>query len=331
MTRDQAPDGLLERALTLDALRWAWLRVRENDGAPGLDGVSLARFGRLLDANLLALADEVRTGTYQPGRLRDVAFFDGGKRRELAIPAVRDRVLQRSVLETLMPLLDPRFLPCSFGYRPGRSLYDAIQRIVRLRDRGFDWVVDADIRDCFGSLDHAVLGARLDVLVPDPGVRALLARWIAGPDVAEGPGERRTRGIPLGSVVSPLLCNVYLHQLDTGLTRRRYHLIRYADDFVVLCKSEAHAARAHRATEKVLTGLHLQLNAKKTRIVSFADGFEFLGVQFEGSDYYYTWEGKRIVVDDLPPDWFHYHPAGYGVEEDGWTDHPPADTARMPG
>ncbi len=306
----------LDRALHLDALRWAWRRVRANKGGAGADGVTLHRFARLLDANLLALADEVRDGGYRPGAYHRVTIFEGGKPRRLAIPPVRDRVLQRAVLDVLMPSLDRRFLPCSFGYRPGRSLHDAVERIVRLRDSGLMWVLDADIRACFDRLDHGTLRSLVAAAVPDPEMRALLDTWIAGPPPRPN-RPRPTRGLPQGAVISPLLANLYLHELDRGLTRRRYRLVRYADDFIVLCQSERHAERALRATERVLGGLKLELHPAKTRITSFEAGFDFLGVHFEGTDYTYVTDDKRIVIDTLPPEWFHYHAEGYDGRDRG--------------
>ncbi len=309
MEQADVPISLLEQVLSLDALKFAWHRVAANKGKPGADGVSVKRFERLLDANLLALADQVRLGGYQPGGVRRVHIRTGRKLRTITILPVRDRVLQRSALDVLLPRIDPQFLPSSFGYRPGRSIQRAVERIVRLRDRGANWVVDADIRDCFGNLDRELLRQFLEPLVPDPGLRRLLNAWI-------GTRQRGRRvsdhaGIPLGAVISPLFCNVYLHHLDVALQRRRYSTVRYADDFIVVCKSREHAERALRATEKVLRGLKLELNRHKTRVVSFDDGFDFLGVHFEGSDYSYVSNGKRITVDHLPPAFFHYHAESY--------------------
>lgn len=300
---------LLERILSLDALRWAWHRVRENRGKPGPDGVTLGRFAHLLDANLLALADEVRAGTYRPGPYRRLTVRSHCKARLIGIAPVRDRVLQRATLDALTPIVEPTFLPCSFGYRPLHSLQGAVERIVRLRERGLWWVVDADITACFASLDHALLSRFLEPLVPDLAVRRLLVGWMAASSGAAPNGTGR--GVPLGSVVSPLFCNVYLHHLDVGLRRRRLQLVRYADDFVVLCKSREHAQWALRGVEKILSGLGLDLNRRKTRVVSFDDGFDFLGVRFERTDYTYLCAGKRVRVDTLPPAWFHYHADGY--------------------
>lgn len=300
---------LLNRVLDLETLRWAWLRVAANKGVAGADGVTVRQFERLRDANLLALADSVRDGSYHPAPPRRVRIRQGAKQRTITVLTVADRVLQRAALDVLTPIIEPAFLPASFGYRPGRSVKHAITRIVTLRGRGLTWVVDADIADCFGSLDHDLLQHFLDPFVPDPGLRRLLARWTAIPH--GGRLAPPKSGIPLGAVISPLLCNVYLHQLDRSLQRRRLHLVRYADDFVVLCRSEEHAGHALRQTEKVLSGLRLTLHPAKTRIASFEDGFDFLGVRFEGTDYSYVVEGKRITVDQLPPDDFHYHPEGY--------------------
>lgn len=172
-------DELLERILTLDTLRWAWRRVRENKGSAGPDGVTIRRFERLLESNLLDLADEVRGGAYQPGRPRRVTVPIGGKPRTLSIFPVRDRILQRATLDILSPRVDRHFLRCSFGYRPGRSLQDSVERVVHLRDRGLVWVVDADIRRCFESLDHHLLREYLEPLVPDARVRGLLGSWMA--------------------------------------------------------------------------------------------------------------------------------------------------------
>jgi group II intron reverse transcriptase/maturase len=225
------------------------------------------------------------------------------------MPPVRDRVLQRSALEVLTPLGERLFLPCSYGYRPGRCLQDAVERIVRLRDRGFDWVVDADIHDCFASLDRELLHRFVERLVPDPGLRRLLDLWMGA---AHHPGRAPAgRGVPLGAVISPFLCNVYLHQLDAALGRRRLQPVRYADDFVVLCRSREHAEWALRAVEKVLRGLRLEPNPLKTRIVGFEEGFDFLGVHFEGTDYSYHYRGMHVTVDELPPELFAYHAEGY--------------------
>lgn len=301
--------SLLDRVLDLETLRWAWLRVAANKGAPGADGVTVRAFERLRDANLLALADAVHDGTYAPSPPRRVRIRERTKTRTITILAVSDRVLQRAALDVLTPRIEPTFLPSSFGYRPGLAVKHAVTRIVKLRARGFTWVVDADIRECFASLDHALLRQFLTPFVPDPPLLRLLERWTRIPHGGRLAPPRS--GIPLGAVISPLLCNVYLHHLDQALQRQRRQSVRYADDFVVLCKSREAAEAALDATASILRGLKLELNPGKTRVTSFDDGFDFLGVHFERTDYSYIVEGKRITVDNLPPDDFHYHPDGY--------------------
>lgn len=301
--------------LTLNALTWAWRRVRENRGAAGADGITLQRFGRMLDTNLLDLAAEVHAGAYRPGPVRYVMIQEPGKVRRLAILTVRDRVLQRAALDRLGPILEPRFLPSSFAYRPGRSVQDAVERIVRLRNRGLVHVVDADIRDCFGSLDHTVLQDTLDRQVPgmSDDLRDLIHQWITMPHRSRQHrrDRPRTRGILQGAPISPLLCNLYLHEMDRSLARRRLSLVRYADDFVVLCRSPEHATRAMRTVQKVLRGLRLTLHPGKTMVTDFERGFDFLGVRFEDDRYSYVSEGRHIIINDLPPDWFHDYPDEY--------------------
>lgn len=300
---------LADRLLDLETLRGAWRRVEANRGLPGGDGISIPRFRLRLHENLLTLADEVRAGTYRPGPVRRTSIRTGAKIRTIAILPVRDRILQRAALDVLTPLIDPTFLPRSYGYRPGRSVHDAVAHIVRLRDAGHPWVVDADISDCFGSLNHRLLAHLIEQAIPDPVVRRLMTAWLTPPRQDGRPGP--SRGILLGAPISPLLCNLYLHRLDRSLRRRSLQSIRYADDFVLLCKSEAHAEHALGETIKILRALHLALHPAKTRLVSFDDGFDFLGVHFEGSDYSYVVEGKRVTVDQLPPEFFHYHADGY--------------------
>jgi CRISPR-associated protein Cas1 len=295
-------EPLLDRILHFDTLVQAWERVADNAGAGGGDGISIARFGRRLDANLIALIDEVRSGSYRPGPVRLAEILTGAKRRVLTIPPIRDRVLQRAALTVLTPAIDPMFLPSSFGYRPRKSLRDAVRRLEVLRDRGLTWVIDADIRDCFGTIDHELLAGFIRNDIPGPDLQALLVRWIAPPR----PNAKHPRqcGIGLGAPISPLCCNLYLHRLDRGLKRDSLQSVRYADDFVVLCKSEAHAGQALRTVEKLLGGLALTLHPEKTRVTTFEDGFDFLGVRFEGTDYRFSVDGTSFVVEEHLPDWF---------------------------
>lgn len=290
---------LLSQALDLDNLYLAWGEVRKNKGGPGGDLISLARFERRLELNLLHLAERVQNGAYQPGKVRIVHIQTGQKRREIAIWCVADRVLQRAVLHVLDPIFERVFLPSSFGYRSGRSVADAIQQVLRLRDSGFTWVVDADIRDCFPSLDHQVVLSLLRQKIMDQDLLDLIALWLPYGRPHALTRSRQPRGISLGCVISPLLCNVYLHELDVALQRGRFQWVRYADDFVVLCLTQAERDRAAELVRNTLETLKLELHPTKTRLTSFDGGFTFLGVTFERGKYRYQWYGKRVEADDL--------------------------------
>ncbi len=292
---------LLQRALAMPNLRRAWDEVAENDGIPGVDAVSIARWRRNWEERLVKLAAAARGNQYQPGKLRRRRVPKRGGRgyRTLRIPTVTDRVLQRAVLQVLYPVFEPQFLDCSFGYRPGRGLRDAVRRINELRRAGYEHVLDADIDDFFNQVDHALLRGFLAEDLPDPSLLPLVDLWLAAGRI--NPDE--ARGIPMGSPLSPLLANVLLHRLDRRVSAAGRPLVRYADDFIVLGEHEAAARDAYEQVGAVLADLKLAYEPAKTRLTSFAAGFEFLGVFFEESWYWYIWEDKRIEVRDDGEDW----------------------------
>lgn len=198
-----------------------WGDVRKNRGTVGGDRITLVHFERRLELSLLHLAERVQSGNYRPGKVRMVTIRTGQKLRDIAIWCVADRVLQRAVLHVLEPIFETNFLPSSFGYRPGRSVAGAVQRLLHLRDRGFTWVVDADIRDCFLSIDHQLILNLLRGRVSDQDLLDLIALWLPYGLPRSLRRSGLSRGISLGGVVSPLLCNIYLHQLDQALARAR--------------------------------------------------------------------------------------------------------------
>lgn len=290
---------LLAQALDLDNLYLAWEEVRKNKGGPGGDRISLARFARRLELNLLHLAERVQTGAYHPGKVRMVTIRTGSKLREIAIWCVADRVLQRAVLQALDPMFERLFLPSSFGYRTGRSVADAIQRVLYLRDQGYIWIVDADILDCFPSLDHEVILSLLRRRIVDQDLLDLIALWLPYGRPRTVRRSQQPRGISMGCVVSPLLCNVYLHELDVALHRARLQSVRYADDFVVLSRTQPERDRALELVRSTLETIRLELHPTKTRPTNFDQGFTFLGVTFERGKYRYEWYGKHVEADDL--------------------------------
>jgi group II intron reverse transcriptase/maturase len=200
--------------------------------------------------------------------------------RRLAIWTLRDRIAQRAVHDYLEPIAERLFLDCSYGFRPGRSVGDAVAAVIGHRDAGRRWVVDADIRDCFGSMDTGLLRRMVRQVVPERAVVQLIDRWLEARIFNPLQGRRARAGTSQGGVISPLLCNLYLHHFDVALTRRGLHLVRFADDFVILCRRRWQSRRALVAARTALTRLRLELNPQKTRLVHFGEGFAFLGFFF---------------------------------------------------
>ena len=303
----------IPHALSDGNLYEAWLKVKENGGCGGVDGETIAQFGRRLFINLDTLRNEVHYGTYRPQPLLRVIIDEAGRKpRPLSIPTVRDRVLQSAVARTLTPVLEAEFEDCSFAYRQGRSVDMAVRRVMRYRDEGYRWVVDADIQSFFDEIDHAQLLTLLRRWVSDAGLLDLVKSWLSM-EVRDGDAIYRLRkGVPQGSPISPLLSNLYLDRLDEALTENGLRLVRYADDFLVLCKDETRAQQALELTEEVLAALKLRINEAKTRIVDFERGFRFLGVQFVRSLVMKTKSGdevvpairplKPVVAPDVPDD-----------------------------
>jgi group II intron reverse transcriptase/maturase len=290
---------LLHQTLLFPNLRRAWNEVADNDGIPGVDAISIRRWRRNWEERLINLAAAVRGNRYKPGKLRRkrISKNRGPGYRTLRIPTVTDRVLQRAVLQILYPIFEPRFLDCSFGYRPGRSLQDAVRRINSLRRDGFFHVLDADIDDFFNQVDHALLRQFLSQDLPDETLLPLIDLWLhAGRSQPDQP-----RGIPMGSPLSPILANILLHRLDQRITTARFPIVRYADDFIVLAGSQSDLHDAHTLTAGVLASLKLRFEPFKTRLTTFEQGFEFIGVFFEDGWYWYTWQDKKIEVHDDQP------------------------------
>ncbi|ETX03376.1 MAG: hypothetical protein ETSY2_33635 [Candidatus Entotheonella gemina] len=276
----QSP-SLLHELTRFPTLVRAFDRVEENQGGPGIDGETIQEFSADLEQQLLNLQREVREQRYHPkALLRIYVEKDDGSPRPLSIPAVRDRVLQTAAALVLTPILEPAFEDVSYAYRPGRSVNQAVQHIMALREKGYQWVVDADIRRYFDEIPHGKLVACLREHVADAGVLALVQQWLTMEVVGNHERFRLQKGVPQGSPLSPLLANLYLDRFDETLTDRGYKLIRFADDFVILCKSRPKAEAALELTEAVLDDLQLALHPGKTRITHFDHGFRYLGVQF---------------------------------------------------
>lgn len=300
----------MEAVLSANNLRQAWEEVAGKKGAPGIDRVSIRGWRRNWEERLVNLARAVRSGAYRPQRVR---YFwvpkPGGGYRRLAILTVNDRVLQRAVLRVVDEYFDRRFLGCSFGYRRGLGVQNAIRAILAERKAGRRWVVDADIEACFDSLDHELLLGFFQESLPEARLAHLVRQWMR----MDRPQAEAGRGVLQGAVISPLLCNLYLHRLDQGLVGAGFHPVRYADDFCIFCESEQQAGQALDCAGKTLDKIRLRLEPEKTAITHFERGFDFLGVHFYQDRLYYRVANEVIQIDG---DWdvrllYQTPPAGY--------------------
>ena len=279
--------SLYGRMLNFQALLEGLKKVYRAKGAAGIDGQSLEQFASNWQVNLQTLQHELQTKQYraQPVKRVEIPKDDGGVRL-LGIPAVRDRIVQQTLLDILQPIFDPDFHPSSYGYRPGRSCHDAISKAtVFIRDYNRQWVVDMDLSKCFDKLDHESIINSVKSKVTDGSILNLIKQFLDSGVMVNGKWEASEVGSPQGGVISPLLANIYLDAFDQEMKRRKHRIVRYADDILILCGSKSAADNAlKQATQILEKDLKLTVNKTKTHIAHSDDGIKFLGVEI-GSRY----------------------------------------------
>jgi group II intron reverse transcriptase/maturase len=276
--------SLIDKVYKRKNLEMAWEKVKANGGSGGVDGQSLEAFETQLTQQLDRLERELKEDTYQPLPVRQHPIpkrDKPGEYRMLGIPAIYDRVCQQALLNRLEPVFEPIFDDASFGYRRGRSPKDALRKVWREIESGSEWIVDADLRDFFGSANHAKLLTLVAQRVADSRVLRLIRAMLKAGSYGRGRLCPTERGTPQGSVVSPLLSNILLTPFDREMRLRGYQLTRFADDWVITCKSAAEARAAMDAARRILKQLGVELHPQKTRIVHVRYGFEFLGYKIK--------------------------------------------------
>ncbi len=276
---------LLEAIADPVNLAAAWAKVRANAGAAGIDGQSIAAFGADAERQLGALRRRLLSAErYVPPPVRRVEIpKPDGRTRPLGVPTVADRVVQQATLSVIGPIFDARFLPCSFGFRPGRSATQAARWVREAIRQGDGWVAEFDIDGFFENLSHRRLLREVAKVIDDSEVVGLIRRWLNAGVLVDGEIRHRVTGTPQGGVISPLLANIYLHRLDSEVRAAGFRLVRYADDLVILADRRWKAEAADRLVRRILADIGLEVAEAKSGVTAVADGFEFLGFSYSRS------------------------------------------------
>lgn len=264
--------------ITEELMQKAFKAVKKNRGAAGVDKVTISMYESNLTENLLSLMGELKRGLYKPKPLRRKHIDKGkGKTRPLGIPAVRCRIAQEVLRRLVNPIFESRFHDNSFGFRPGRSCHQAVERMLQLSQQGYRYVVDIDIKGFFDNIPHDIILDSLAAKIADGNILNTIKRLLNSGVMEEGKLTPTPKGTPQGGVISPLLANTALDHLDWFLEAQKLYFVRYADDFVVLCKTKSEAEKALDMIQTFLSEMQLEVSPEKTKICHFSTGFDFLG------------------------------------------------------
>lgn len=274
----------------------AWKKVKANRGSGGIDGVTIKEYTKNEQENILKLLEKLKAKEYKPSPVRRVYIpKKDGKKRPLGIPTLEDRIVQQALTDILMPKYEKLvFHNWSMGYRPGRGVESALQVIIKNIELGRNWIYDCDIKGFFDNIPHKKLMKVLNKVIADGTVLDLIWSWLKCGYMEDGKYYNTKAGQPQGGVISPLLANVYLNELDWELHKAKIYFVRYADDFLLFCETEEEVTRAGNIAKSVIESLGLEVAMNKTKVVDFKnDDFDFLGFHFNhwrtsknGKDYY---------------------------------------------
>ncbi|RYG95755.1 MAG: group II intron reverse transcriptase/maturase [Alphaproteobacteria bacterium] len=285
--------SLMDKVVRPETLTAAWQKVAGNGGAAGVDRQGIDRFEARSEVYLGELSQALREQRYEPQPVRRVDIPKGdGKTRPLGIPTVKDRIVQTALKFVLEPIFEAQFRNGSYGFRPGRGCKDALREVDGLIKEGYTYVVDADLQSYFDTIPRERLMQRVEEQISDGAVLELIDKFLRQDVMQDGKRWTPTGGTPQGAVISPLLANVYLHPLDVLMEESGYRMVRYADDFVILCRSREEAMAGLEQVRRWVSENGLTLHPEKTHVGDcrqVGEGFDFLGYRFEA--------GRRLVRD----------------------------------
>lgn len=287
---------MIEKIYQKENLIQAFKKVKKNKGAFGIDRVSIRKYEDKLERNIKELERLLRLGKYNPLPVKRVFIPKlDGKKRPLGIPAVRDRVVQQAILEVIQPIFEPLFANSSYGFRPNCSPIQAVNKVQEYLDQGYEYIVEADIKDFFGTLNHQRLISKVKEEVKDKKLLKLIWKFLKSGVMEEGKLKKVVSGTPQGGVISPILANIYLNDFDYKIEKAGLKLVRYADDFVILTKSVNQATFAMKMIKELIKSIKLKLAREKTKITEYWWGFEFLGYCFRKYYGNYKWPAEKSI------------------------------------